>query len=288
VKPHLSRHPAVDVDVELRVAQRLLQPDVDGSGDLRDPPHELLRDRDVARIPPDDLDVDGRREPEVQDLRHDVGGLEEEDQVREPFAQDRPQLLGVRGGRPVLRLERDQDVAVGSRHERRVAEGQVDAASRQADVVEHGVDLVGRDDLPDHVLDVGEAARGFLQAGAVRRSDVQAELPCVDRREEVHADQPEEREGDRHEAGEDAGHDAPVRERPREERAVPVPQALEAPVECLVHRPDGPRIGDGVLRARSVQVRLGREAGSAPWSGRRCGRGDSSRASRRRRPRRGG
>ena len=114
----------------------------------------------------------------------------------------------VGGGRPVLRLERDQDLAVGRRHERRVAEGQVDAAGGEADVVEDGVDLVGRDRLADHVLDLGEAALGLLEARAGRGADVQAELPGVDRREEVHADQPEEAEGDRHEAREDAGDDA--------------------------------------------------------------------------------
>ena len=156
-------------------------------------------------------------------------------------------------------LQGDQDVPVGGRHERRVAEGQVDAPGGKADVVQHGVDLVGGDGLADHVFDIGEAARALLQARAVRAADVQPELPRVDRREEVHADQPEEPQGERHEAREDTGHDAPVSERPREERAVPVPQALEAAVERLVHGPDAPRIGDGVLRVRGVQVCLGGE-----------------------------
>src|SRR2546427_12507588 len=80
----------------------------------------------------------------------------------------------------------------------------------------------------------------------------------------IYADQPEEPEGERDEACEDTGHDAPMRERPPEERAVPVPQALEAAVERPGHRPDAPRIGGRGLRARGAAGAPGRQQGADP------------------------
>ena len=162
------------------------------------------------RIAADDLHVDRSREAEVEDLRHDVGRLEEEGQIRKALEQSRAQLAGVVGGRPVVGLQGDEDLAVGGRHQRCIAEGEVDAAGRQTDVVDHAIDLVGGDRLANDVLDLGETARRFFEACAGGSADVQPQLPGIDGREEVHADQPEEPERQRDEADEDPGDEAPV------------------------------------------------------------------------------
>ena len=86
-------------------------------------------------------------------------------------------------------LERDEHFAVERADGGGVGEGEVDAADGQADVVEHEVEFVGRDDLADDVLDLGKAAFGFLDAGAARRADVEAELAGIDLREEVAAEE---------------------------------------------------------------------------------------------------
>ncbi len=66
-----------------------------------------------------------------------------------------------RGGRRMFLLERNQDLAIHRADGRRVAQGDVDAAVGQTDVVEHRVDLVGADDLADRAFDLGEIASGF-------------------------------------------------------------------------------------------------------------------------------
>ncbi len=53
-------------------------------------------------------------------------------------------------------LERHQDFAVHRPDGRRIAEGNVDAAIGQTDIVEHDFDLVLADDLADRRFDLGK------------------------------------------------------------------------------------------------------------------------------------
>ena len=65
--------------------------------------------------------------------------------LRQHFAQ----LLDVLGRRRVAFLERDLDVAVLRADDAGVVVGQVDARDRQADVVDHRLDLLRRNDFAD-------------------------------------------------------------------------------------------------------------------------------------------
>src|SRR5262249_60842377 len=68
----------------------------------------------VVLLPVDsrELDVDGSGEAEVEDLRHDVGGLEEEGQVGELRGQLTAQGGDVRRRRfTAVVLQRDEDLA---------------------------------------------------------------------------------------------------------------------------------------------------------------------------------
>src|SRR5207244_3662346 len=96
-----------------------------------------------------DLDVDRRRQSEVEDLRHDVGGQEVEAQLGELDRQPLPQGPHVIGGGPMVRLQRDLDVGVGGADDAGGAVHPVDAAVRQPDVVDDGVHLGGGDLAPD-------------------------------------------------------------------------------------------------------------------------------------------
>ena len=85
---------------------------------------------------PDDLNINGRRQTEVQYLRDDVGCLEEERQIRELRIQLAPQLFHVVPGWPMLLLvQGDEDLAVRCPDRRRIAEGQVNPTDRQPDIV---------------------------------------------------------------------------------------------------------------------------------------------------------
>src|SRR5262249_61354094 len=87
-EPELLRAPPVDVDVDGRRVDDLLQADVDGAGDGAHTTHQVLRDLHVLRVAADELHVDRRRQAEVQDLPHDVGGLGGGHEVGQAIAQD--------------------------------------------------------------------------------------------------------------------------------------------------------------------------------------------------------
>jgi hypothetical protein len=70
---------------------------------------------------------------------------------------------------------------------RRRAVGEVDAAVRQADVVDDRAEMRARDALADDVLHAIAEGRRLLDARARRCAQVQAELAAVHRREEVGA-----------------------------------------------------------------------------------------------------
>ena len=66
-----------------------------------------------------------------------------------------------------------------------LAVGHVDAADRQADVVNDAIEFVGRDGLPDRLLDLIAELGGLLDPGADLSAQMQFDLATVDRREEV-------------------------------------------------------------------------------------------------------
>ena len=145
--------------------------------------------------------------PEIQNLVHDVGGLEEELQLRKALWQLAPEIGHMLRRRRVLFIERDKDFAVHRPDRRRVGERDVNSAIGQADIVEDDIDLIIADDVADGAFDFREIALRFLDLRARRRADMQAHLPGIDLREEVHAkpriqcqrrpnEEGEERDGD--------------------------------------------------------------------------------------------
>ena len=75
---------AVDLDVEIRRIDFLLQMRVDDAGDLGDAAAQILGNAQILdAIVADGAHVDLRGEPEIQDLRRDVGRLEIEHVRRE-------------------------------------------------------------------------------------------------------------------------------------------------------------------------------------------------------------
>ena len=103
---------------ELRLVEGLLDAQVDEAGNL--PELRSAAGSRTARLPrdvgADDLDVDGRGQPEVQDLADDVGRQEVERDAGELASAD---AGAARGRSPSVGLmllrQRDQDVGVGRR-----------------------------------------------------------------------------------------------------------------------------------------------------------------------------
>ena len=123
--------------------------DVHRARDRRHPPLDLLRDLVVALlVAPHHLDIDRRRQTEVQNLIRDVRGLKEHRLFRETCRAEHGADLALilQRRRMMFLVQRDQDFAIAIPDSGAVAEGQVEAAGRQTDIVENGVDLIARND----------------------------------------------------------------------------------------------------------------------------------------------
>jgi len=229
---------AIDVDLHGGVLHLLVDVDVDSAGNLRDLFGELGGEVEVGGFVAGDLEVDGSGQTEVENLVGDVGRGEEEvavgELLLEVVAQDACVTLGVFAAG----LEGDEDVAIAVGDGGRVAEGEVDAAVGQADVVEDEVDAVGGDLGADFLLDGGEVLFGVLEAHALRRIDVQLHLAGVDVREEVAADEEDHGERDHDQQNEEADGDGGEVEAPGEDALVMMLQAFELAIELGVPAPD--------------------------------------------------
>ena len=210
--------------------EHLLHVDVGGAGNLSHPVGDLLGDEVIAlHVGADDLDVDGRRQAEVQDLGDDVGRLEEELHSREVPGQFLAQLADVlRRGMMVLFIQSHQDLGVAAADHAGIAVGQIDTRIRQADVVKDGHQLVFGDLLAQILLHFIGKTGCFFDAQSGARPHVKPHQASINRREEVLAQ--EEHQSHREYAkGEKAGsEELAVSERGLQELVVAVAEFVEA------------------------------------------------------------
>ena len=199
----ILRARAVDVDVEGRFAERLLDARVDQAGNVAQSAQQVLRVGEIlVEIGSANLHFDRRRRAEIQDLADDVGRQERKRRAREARRQFLAQRADVLGGRPVILAQADLDLAVLRADGAGVVVGHVDAADRQADIVDQRFQLVRRDDLADDLLDFGKLPRVFLDARADLRAHMHQNPAAVDRRKEIAAEIGRQRERADHEGQE--------------------------------------------------------------------------------------
>ena len=106
-------------------------------------------------------------------------------------------------------VQGDLDVAILFADGAGVVVGIVDAGIRQADVVHHGAQFVGGNDLSNALFDLREQFRALLHPGADRCAHVHHDLPGIHAREKISPQKRHQRKRQQHE-GEEAGHEGPA------------------------------------------------------------------------------
>jgi hypothetical protein len=150
--------------------------------------HELRGDLIIdAQIGARDLYIDRGRQPEIENLRHHIRGLEEEFHAGEPPRQFAPHLFYVALRRAVSRIERDLDLAVMAAEGPGIAISLVDAADRHAQVVENRAELGGRHEGAKDAFHLVRHPRRLFDARARGQAHVQANLAAVHTGEKVAA-----------------------------------------------------------------------------------------------------
>ena len=150
-----------------------------------------------------DFHVQRSRGTKIEDLGADVGRHKGKLAAGETLGQGFTQAFDVVRGRAVVGLEGDLNIAILRADGAAAAVGHVDAAQRNPDVVDDGVQLLGRDDFTNARLDPVEGRGAFFNARAQRQAHMQRQSPGVGGRKEVLAQARQQ-----HERGQHAGHEA--------------------------------------------------------------------------------
>ena len=221
----------IDLGVEGRRVDFLLQMRVDDAGYGGKPLLELSCNRKVVLVIAYRPDVDLRRQPEIEDLRHHIGGLEIEHVLRERSRQHLAQFLDVLGGRLVAILERHLDDAIVDSDRRAVGECQIVGSRRQPDIVYDQRALLFRNDFANLVLDRLENRLGAFDAGSGGSTNVKLDLAAVDEREKVPADGQEHHRAETNDEDCDDRNDGPPAKQHCQQFRVSITQALKVALE---------------------------------------------------------
>ena len=155
------------------------------AGNLRDGLFDLVRNLVALRVASRHLNVDRRRNPEIQNLANDVRRREKELHVRKIAVQFLAQDVHVLRSRLVLWSERDQNFAVRLTDGSVVAESEINSARRQTDVIKHVVYFVRRNHLANGATDLIKALLRRFEPCSSWCTHVQSELSGVHRRKKI-------------------------------------------------------------------------------------------------------
>jgi len=134
---------------------------------------------------PGDFHVQRRRRAEVEDLAADVRRQEREVAAGKTLRQRFTQFFHVIGGGCVVFFQADLNVAILRADGAAAAVGHVDAAERDANVIDNGVQFFGRDDLTDPRFNAVEGGGAFFDARAQRQAHMQGQRTGIRGREKV-------------------------------------------------------------------------------------------------------
>ena len=149
-------------------------------------PQQLVRELAIpVQIRSLDLDIDGRRRAEVQNLRDHVGGKKGEGRSRKLRSQSGAQGARGLGNRPMLFLQRHENIRVAGADQPGPAVDEVDRAVRQADVVENALHLCVRYHLTNGCLHQIAEPRGLFDPRARFGPQMEKQLAAIDGRKEV-------------------------------------------------------------------------------------------------------
>ena len=161
--------------------------DVGGAGNLANTICDFLSDVVVcAHIGAHDLNINRRGQSKIENLRHDVGGLEEELHPRKTSRQFAAQPAHVpRGGVMVFRIQRHQNLGVTATNHARTGVGEIDARVGNADVIQDRLQLLLRNLAAQDLLHFIAQTRRFFHPQARPGAEVQPDQARIHLREEI-------------------------------------------------------------------------------------------------------
>ena len=130
--------------------------------------------------------------------------------------------------RVVILVERNQNVAVRGTHRSGIIVGGVDAAIGNPKVIDNPLQLVGGDNLADHLFDLIHRASCFFDAGTGFHPNVHIESSGIDRGEEILPEKGEQNHGDHRKAKDNRNELTGVSEPETQQIAITFPEFIES------------------------------------------------------------
>src|SRR5882724_12523045 len=131
------------------------------------------------------LNINGGRQPEIQNLGNHIRRQEIERISRKGSRQFEPQVMHVPSCGVMLRRQSDHDVRILRSNRRRIAVRKIDTAIGQADVIDDAAQFLRRDLLADFVFYLVTQSRGFFNPRSGWRTHVQREFAAIHRWKKV-------------------------------------------------------------------------------------------------------
>src|SRR5579862_9168651 len=172
--------------MKIGLVERLLDAQVSRPWHVSNSLHQFACPLPVAfEIVAHHLNIDGRGQSKVQNLRDHVRGEKSKHYSGKLLRQAQAQLVDVFSGRVMVRRQGNKHVRIRSSYRRRVAVGKVDATVRQTDIVDDALDLVPGDLLTDGSFHQIAQERGVFYAHTGWPAEMQLEATGVHRREKI-------------------------------------------------------------------------------------------------------
>ncbi len=199
------------------------------------------------------LQVDLRRNAEVQNLRNDVRRLEIKQQIREGLVERYSQAFHIIGGWCVSFFERDKDLPVVDADRRPVREGQVIDPGGQSDIVKNEPKILAGNFASDFIFDGLEDLLRALDPRSGRGADMQLNEAGVDLRKEVgsHIERHRDRAGNDAQCQQGNGN-APV-EDACQDPGIDIAKVIETSIEALVETHQKTAMPGRVIRLLAAQ-----------------------------------
>ena len=216
-------------DVQLGRIVWFLDPKIHGPGNLTNLVHQIICELEVSLlIRPDDLNIDGGRQSKVKNLRDYIGRWEPKTDSDKIVWHAAPDRLDEFIGRVVILVERNQNVAVRGTHRSSIIVRGVNAAIGNPEVIDNPLQLVGGNNLADHLFDLIHRASCFFDAGPGFHPDVHIESSGIDRREEILPEKREQNHGEHRKAKDHRHQLASISEAETQEIAIAFPEFIKS------------------------------------------------------------
>src|ERR1700735_3145667 len=243
-KANLLSFGAIHLDMQFWLVEGLLNTQVHDSRNKFELIQQVVGELPVGlKIAAHNLHVNGGRQSKIQNLADDIGGQEIKSHAGKFFVELQANVMLVVRSRMMVFGESHQNVGVARTYRRGVAVREVDAAVRQANVVDNRAKLRLRNLFAGGVFHVIAKRRGLFEARSGGSAQVQFEFAGINRGEKILAQQRQQRKRQHADSQKANREKFVVADTYFQHSVIALPELLKTVLEFLLH----PREDVGLL-----------------------------------------